>query len=236
MEILDSLNGILPNMKVSSVEYALDLFCDKPSEVENVFMLIRRFLYIRNSKKARLFGEKTTNWGNAARMNFVYHFGRTKVYERGPDDKKTKNHWHFQDLDRVRLEHTAKRKELRQHGIDCLTDLMQDCSFFNINNGIYRLMSFTKTRKLPKYWDWDSKIEKDENGEDIFVDLDSYSTMDKAGNTGAFQLENAKRIHDVSNIADNRKPVKMFDWLKRSLDSEMLAYDKDWKAAIAVTQ
>lgn len=236
MEILAALNEILPDMKVSSVEYALDLVCKKPSEVENVFMLIRRFLYIRNHKKSRLIGEQMVNWGNESRMNSVFHLVRTKVYERGPDNKKTKDYWHFRDLDRVRLEHTAKRKELRRHGIDRLTDLINDCRFFKINNGIYRFMSFEKTKKLPKYWHWDSKIEQDENGKEVYVDLDGYSTKDKNGNTGAFQLENAKRIKDVSNIAYNREPLKMFNWLIESLESKMLSYDKDWRVAATITQ
>jgi len=120
-------------MLVSSVEYTLDLFCNRPTEVENLLMMMRRSLYIPYQKSARIIGEHTSKWGDPSRMNSVYHLRLNKLYERGDDNTKTKEGWRFHDLNRVRLEHTAKRRELRKHGISSITDLIQDCRFNEIN-------------------------------------------------------------------------------------------------------
>ncbi|MDD2337483.1 MAG: hypothetical protein PHD01_13000 [Geobacteraceae bacterium] len=213
-KILSCLNDIIPNMKNSSVEYALDLFCSRPEEVENLFMMVRRSLFVRFQKESMLHGEASASWGNKTRMNFVYNYGGNKAYERGDDDKKTINGWNFRDLNRVRLEHTAKRDELKRHGIKTLDDLLEDCRFKEINEGVYNFQCFGGSKKLPSYWDWPS-----------------YSTEDKNGNSGAFQVEYNALRKTIKNIGQYKKNIVEFDGLKVKLVSEMIAIDAAWKAA-----
>lgn len=124
-ELLVSLNGLLTDLKVSSVEYTIDQYCYSHGAVQILFFEEARYLYLPFKRNAEIYGENFANWGGDTRMNSVYRISDTKVYERGNDNKKQGDHWLKKDLTRVRLEYTAPRKVLLEHGINRLKDLIE---------------------------------------------------------------------------------------------------------------
>ena len=55
IELNEKLIKKLPDIKLSSVEYAIDVFCNDPEAVQNLQWLIRSCLYLRNQKSVITF-------------------------------------------------------------------------------------------------------------------------------------------------------------------------------------
>ena len=124
----------LPTAKVSEIDYTLDQYCYNRHEVQNLFWVEMRNIYIPHQREVKMKGADPMERGDDNRMNMAYRAGNVQVYERGPDKKKknapdpnNKNkkigYWQFEDVDRVRLEYTAKRVRLRANSIDTIGDL-----------------------------------------------------------------------------------------------------------------
>ena len=85
---LFELGNKLPDLKVSSLEYAIDFFCKnnrRPQSVRNLFLLLRHYLYRRNVITTEFY----TN-----RENFTYYIGAGKIfkiYERADDNLSQKD-------------------------------------------------------------------------------------------------------------------------------------------------
>ena len=206
---LAELDGMIPELKPSSVEYTLDLFCAQPRDVDTLFTLVRRSLYVPYRNNPKMFDDnQTTDF--CSRMNSTFYVSDVKVYERGYDDKKTSGGWHYEDLNRVRLEYTANRKKLKLRRIDTLSDLIDSCRFCESNKNLYKFMCFM-SKKLPEYWMWDS-----------------YATENEFGSKGAFMLEYALGRHFYENLRQYMKNVKEFDILKERLIEQMIAFDHAW--------
>ena len=69
--------------------------------------------------------------------------------------KKKGDHWQFEDVDRVRLEYTAKRARLlnKKIKINTISDLIACPRFHELNRNIYRFVSFERSKKLPRHYD-----------------------------------------------------------------------------------
>lgn len=228
-ELKDQLRKIkssLPTAKVSWIDYTLDQLCYGPHEAQRLFWVEMRNLHVPHQRKARLTGAKLTEWGNEDRMNTAYRASNVQVYERGPDSKKGDDHWQFEDVDRVRLEYTAKRARLLKKGINTISDLIDRPRFHELNRNIYRFVSFERSKKLPRHYDdyttpGDKKKDEAEGNieEQIF---------------GAFQLEyNRSRKGDekVPGIGQYVKDLYVFEPLKARLDEVMREYDTEWEKA-----
>lgn len=123
-------------VKVSEVELAVDLMHISPRAVRRTFQSILKIIYvsyITDSNKIRFDGHQAQL---GKKLNAVLKLGdKSKVYERGDDkdkipeeyDKKgrlaTISGWPYEVLDRVRLEKTMKRRELKGIEVDSLSDL-----------------------------------------------------------------------------------------------------------------
>lgn len=218
-DYLAELNELVPNLHPSEVEYTLDLFCKQPREVESLFLMVKRSLYVpyKNNPKAY---DNYPDSSEDKRYNSSFYAARSvKIYERGNDDKKekyahnsgkSKKGWCHDNLNRLRLEHSANRTKLTKHGINTLSDLISDCSFFEINKNIYKFKCFI-SKTLPNYWLWQS-----------------YSTVNEEGSKGAFQIEYVLGKHLQTNIRQYMKDVKEFDALKEKLIQQMLNFDSVW--------
>ncbi len=210
---LSCFNELIPNLQVSSVEYTLDIFLRSPRDVENLFTLAKRSIYVPYKNDAKFYGDHSVKLGKNIRFNFTFKCGDdVKMYERGPDNKKTIDGWSYDETDRLRFEHTANRDKLRNHEILLLTDLIKNCKFTELNEKIYQFKHFT-SKKLPQISDWDS-----------------YSTENFEGHSGAFQLEYAYRRLFHKNIRQQMGDVKEFEPLKIMLSEEMIAFDLAWGA------
>ena len=186
-----------------------------------------RNLYVPHQRKARLTGAKLSEWGDENRMNTAYRATNVQVYERGPDSKQRKgDYWQFADVNRVRLEYTAKRRRLLKNEIDTISDLITRPRFHDLNRNIYRFASFEHSNMLPAHSD-DYTTPGDKTKDEAEPDIEREIF-------GAFQLEFNRYRKDkeiTKNIAQHVKDLDVFEPLKARLDEVMREYDKDWEKA-----
>lgn len=220
-KILKDLNKLYPNMCVSSIEYAIDVFCDYPKSIEWLYYLIRRALYVPYAKGARQLPEKTTVMSDKFSMCYTQHYGGdTKIYLRGDDeDKEDGTGWHESKFNRVRFEFTANRRELSRHSIHRITDLLRDCMFHKINEKVYHFRRFKGDDRYPQYYE---------------SDWSNYTTEDMYGNKGAFQNEYEKAAKDNETKNNYRKysiDIEDLEPLKRKIIEVMKGFDIAWRSA-----
>jgi hypothetical protein len=210
-KLLQRLNAGLPDLKVSSVEYANDQFCRNPRAVENLFRIEMRHLFVPRQRKMNMHGDKVAEWGDKTRMNAVLRIGIDKLYERGPDKIKRDKGWLHENVDRVRLEHKATRTELLKKGIDRLSDLIAHPRFYAVNKPIYGFKHFYKSKSLPHPWEAYSVPDED-------VEPDSFQ---------ALQIYYRKEITNIGQcVADTHEFIPL---LKR-LHEIWEEFDKEWGA------
>lgn len=212
IDFFECLDGIIPNIKVSSVEYTIDMICYEQYQVSNLFSILMRHLYIRNCKGTRLNGELRANWDKKIRMNSVYQNENTKLYERGCDDDKNGDGWYSDKFDRVRFEHKADRKELKNHGINSIKEFISDCKFLEITCAYISFKCFKKTRKYPNYWDYPG-----------------YEAVDIHGNNGVFQNELVYQRKSCKHIMQKIENIAVFNPLKERLLGAITSFDTAWK-------
>ena len=228
------LDNKLPGLNVSSVEYAVDVFCSSPSAVVFLHIMIRKYSYAPSQTTVRTIGN-----GDVVRKyglefeegqieNLVTHFGnvgkhgqfraRHKIYERGKDvakkftkrskGKKSHAFWLEKDLDRLRFEFTAKR-ELKKHGIHQLLDLIENPSFLAINGTKWR---FEQLKNGPPPW--------------------HYRTEAGQGYAGIFQVEylNAKKNAKKKKVNQSRikKAAPVFFNFQYEMAAAMSDFDQIW--------
>jgi hypothetical protein len=247
IELNEKLNKKLPGIKLSEVEYAIDVFCYDPEAVRNLQWLIRSCLYLPYQRNVITFdndeieiNEKDIKisylYGNnkemaydtgykITEMNEVYRIGKYhKVYERGPDEKKKKDSlgWEIEDLDRVRMEYTANKIKLKEKGIFNLYDLIYNSTFKVLNESRWTFKQFERSAILPKLW------------QPYLEEQPPYFKVDKKndnyqGFNGTFQLEHIRGAGKVDNIAQHRKPIDEMTPFERKLNEEICLFDKEWK-------
>jgi hypothetical protein len=152
----------------------------------------------------------------------VMRTGPIKIYERGPDDKKIKGGgWHFEDLDRVRLEVSPENcyKEetgnyyLRKNCILSLQDLIKDPKFRKIFPGKIKFRKFPdSSTKLPREWD-------------------DYKIKDESGISDCFHEEylHGRETCDLENIRQCMEPVEGFKELEDKILYMARQFDDNWK-------
>lgn len=219
---LAELDRLIENLHPTEVEYTLDLFCNLPREVESLFQMIKRSVYVPYKNNPKLF-VNPPHASEQKRFNSTFNAADdVKIYERGYDETKEKylhksaeikKGWSHENLNRVRLEQTVKRPKLTKHDIVTLSDLISDCRFHELNKDIYKFKSFM-SKTLPNYWDWPS-----------------YSIANEQGHKGAFQFEYVLGRHLSTNVRQYMKDVEQFDLFKERLIQKMLDFDLSWTAA-----
>ncbi len=152
------LNKRLPNLGLSKVEYVIDQYCKDPMSVSLLFRIEKRCLHISARRRGGLtVNPMESNYRSGSRLHKIGRYHR--VHERGPDSKKNDNGWFLEDVDRVRLVHTVKRMKLKKYGIQSLNELIESPRFCVLNIDRWRFRQFLKSRRSPKYWQFQSKEE-----------------------------------------------------------------------------
>jgi hypothetical protein len=81
---LKELNKKLPDIKVSAVEYAIDVFCNDHEAVKNLQWLIRRCLYLPYEDKVITFdNDETTIKEYDVKISYLSEEDKEKVYKEG---------------------------------------------------------------------------------------------------------------------------------------------------------
>jgi hypothetical protein len=212
-ELLKFIHLWFPSLKVSTVDYAIDMYCYDFKAAEKLFRIQLKHLFVPYQRQAFIFGGDVVQYGNQTRMNSVCRIDDAKIYERGPDKKKNGLSWIMEDVDRVRLEYSASRKVLVNHGISVVGDLIRHPQFYEINKNIYKFMHFNGSKKLPKL------------GQD-------YTMPDENGNIGCFQSEVIGHRNNVKNIRHYMADTEDFEVLKSALWNAMRKFDLEWVGGI----
>jgi hypothetical protein len=200
-------------MNVSSIEYAVDLFCNNHEDARNLFWLLRRCTYIPYQRKViTLRTAQIERYGKIIERNEVFRIGKShKIYERGPDLKKDEKGWDLKNINRVRLEYTAKRTPVKKKGMYVLPDLLKDSHFIDLNKDRWKFRQFEGSNKLPKIYQ-------------------PYLVEDEKGFAGAFQSEHiqAKNKLGKNNIGQYTKLIEEMLPLGEQMNEAMSAFDKSW--------
>jgi hypothetical protein len=198
----------LPNLNISGVEYAVDLFCRNPQGVIFLNDIIRKYLYAKYQQTVKKLGDKERFGKRQSIQNMVSRLGDfQKVYERGPDNKKKKNDdfWFEEDFDRVRLEFTGKRvkSQLLKFGIEKLPDLIRNPRFYGINVNKWQFKQFKKKANkgtLPRPWEIEGTFHE------------TYLELDKKNRSRSFE------------------PAKSFEILEKKIFQAMQDFNQNWLA------
>jgi hypothetical protein len=217
----------LPELKITRLEYAIDLFCRSPEAVADLFYLLRRYLYARNAKGTSMEGGKFYGWKDSRETNAVYYIRmgkkigkhkklrsgkHIKIYERGDDTTKIRgsDEWRHEDVNRVRIEFKLQRAAIaKKYGLSTLANLLTGPKFSEIASKFVQFKNFKSSRKLPQ--DWDDYLSEDEHG-NIESLMEEVLSGDKV-------LKNI-----VQYIEDNRR----MEALKKRIVDLATEFDKKW--------
>jgi hypothetical protein len=221
----------LPDLEVSSAEYAIDLFCKSHYQVAHLFFLLLYYTYFPNQRgKITHFGGEDMGYEERCgrKENAGYRFWNktriyAKIYERGPDKQKVPrkdaegkdtSFWPHEKVDRVRIEITFDRKGLKKD-ISNVTKLIEHPRF---NRKVHPLIQF-------KAFDGRSGLPKE---------TEDYSFINKKGNRVTYlifqKIYNRAKKRGINPQQYFKDPVgKHFQNLRRDIRRAMQNYDLEWQ-------
>lgn len=204
----------LPDMNLSMVEYAVDIYCQHNIGASLLFWILKRYVYVPYEGKSMLYGGQEVDGSN---MSFVCRIGPVKFYQRGEDEDKieipdtNKRGWHEEKLNRVRIEYTAEGNILQQKGLNTLEDLLKAPKFQEIFSKKVKFKKFLDAAgRFPHYWE-------------------GYSAEDLQGNSGAFHDEYVKTYKaGVKNLSQYIEDDDTLIQLNGRIQAEISKFDLDW--------
>lgn len=214
-QFLAHLCLIMPDLYVVSAEYTIDLLFNNPYHVMKYFRLLRRYMYAPFQRKCITL-TKGRLASKGREQNAVTRMEKVKIYERGPDEKREYYYWLVSDLDRIRIEYTAKRRDLQKLDIDSLAEFIKNPHFNSIMNNKFSFKAFRRNKYL-------------------LGEYDKYKTKDERGHKGAFQTEHIAITHInkdhkiISNLSQYLVTVKEFLPLNELIFEKIHSFEKRWK-------
>lgn len=207
---LSEISKYLLNACVVSVEYTVDIFCKAPEDVERLFYILRRYMYVPHSKRTLIIGSgRHVQWGKRTE-NAVYRLtSNFKMYERGKDKLKKRGHWNYSDIDRVRIEFTAKSHHLKVLNIKHLDDFRQSPKFSEMILNRFHFMKFRPLADLP-------------------TEYDPYDAYDKDNNADSFQELYLRERIRISNAYQYMKEDYLLTKMKQKITSACKKAEKKW--------
>lgn len=206
---------LLPELHVSLVEYAVDIFCRNNLYAEILFWALSRSAYAPYKDRSELYGGQQLDdnrWSAVMRIEDI------KIYERGEDDKKQnlpgcpeKSGWQFKDINRVRIEYAAEGYMLKEKKIHTLEDLIRAPKFRDIFSNRIKFRKFKDfSPRFPSYWE-------------------NYFTKNMSGTPGFFQEEYVKaKESGVLNLQQYHEDDEAFNGLVDMIQEKITQFDVKW--------
>lgn len=225
--MLSNLYRGLPELKITRLEYAIDLFCRSPEAVAELFYLLRRYLYARNAKGTSMDGGRFDGWKGSRETNAVYYIRmgkknlkpkksrsgkHIKIYERGDDSTKIhgRDEWRHEDVNRVRIEFKLQRAAIaKKYGLSSTKDLLAGPKFSEIASKFVQFKNFQSSRQLPQDWD-------------------DYRSEDENGNQESFMQEVLSGDKILKNIVQYIEDNMRMEALKKRIVDAAIEYDRNW--------
>jgi hypothetical protein len=201
--LLIEIDNKIPGIRVSKVEYTIDQCCYEPHDVANLFLVERFSLYDpdQKGKVQQLEGGESSHDGSS-RNSLIWHLGdKNKIYERGDDKKKKKKTWDYYDFNRVRLEHSADRRELFGNSIDTLKDLINGPKFYETYCNYWNFRRFKDSNSKIRIMEWE-----------------------KAALPFQYLIRNTKLV----NPSQYTEMVDELASLQEKINNAMKVFDKEW--------
>ncbi|MFA4901887.1 MAG: hypothetical protein WC600_03990 [Desulfobaccales bacterium] len=219
MGLYDEFPGF-PELKVSSLEYAIDFFCHSHESLNHLFYLLRRYMFFPYAHETLMRGDEFLGWNEPRKYNTVYHvdmgINHAKIYERGNDDKglKGRSGWLHKKVNRVRLEFTFGRPFLVRKDLTDLHSLVNDAKFHQLCSPRIYFKNFKASSPFPKDWE-------------------NYTATNKDGNIECLMEEffKAKRDAQFENPMQYLEDNEVLDSLKKNILYELRKFDNDWRQA-----
>lgn len=219
----------LPHLRVSQLEYTIDLFCNNHEEVAYLFYILRRHLFFPYAKSTSMSGGRYSllDINRSTNAVFEINYGSSswsaKVYERGPDElnnptpvKKRKG-WKHKNCDRVRIEITAKKRKLIAQNTVSIKKLY--------NNPMFTQLLVPATDSKRSHFNF--KCFKDH--ENLPLPYKEYCATDSDGNSECFQEEYFEAKNRFkSNITLHIQENSDLNSLKERIVKSVESFDKTW--------
>lgn len=156
--LLIDIDELIPGIRVSEVEFTIDQCCYDPTNVRNLYLVEWLSLYCPEARGEvrMILGDDGIKFDDG--NSLICYFGdKDKIYERGDDNKKKDRTWEYYDFNRVRIEHTADRRELKGNGINTLKDLINGPKFLETYRDYWDFRRFkdSKSKMLTREWEKD---------------------------------------------------------------------------------
>jgi hypothetical protein len=151
LETTTSKDYLRSVLQFASIEYTIDFYCNSPTDVGNLYYVLRRHYYCPHAKRTVLLGGEFSGYSPEQDYSlqrdtnsvFLINFSqkpssrpskKIKFYERGDDSKKMSHEkfWQHDVCDRVRFEVTFTTKLLREQNISCVYNFLVNPKFFKL--------------------------------------------------------------------------------------------------------
>lgn len=215
--VLSSLAKGIPDLKVSSAEYAIDVYCKEPASVSRLYYILRRYMYFPRRMRPTTVGGKFNGIYVDRETNSAYYvWQRAKskkdivVYERGDDAYKKNKGWPYNKIDRVRIEFLIRSRKLSQFGISELAEFVKDNKFNRIIKDRFRFCRFENSQLLPS-WSQD------------------YNSKDLSGNCESFQQEFVSAKGSIKNIGQYIQEFSPLAGLRDDIQKAVCDFEAAWK-------
>lgn len=218
-EALWTLYEDFPSLKVSSLEYAIDFFCDSPKSVNHLFYLLRRYMFFAYAQETSMAGGEFLGWNEPRTENCVYHVhlgkNHAKIYERGNDNNgfDDREGWLYKNVNRVRLEFTFYRAFLVRNKIKSLGSLVKNAKFHRICSRRIQFKNFKASSPIPFPKDWANYTAADKDG-NIECLMEEY-----------FKAKDTKFKNPMQYLEDNKFLMRF----KRDVLGALSIFDYKWK-------
>jgi hypothetical protein len=210
-EWLMRLNSKLPNLKVSSVEYAVDIFPHNSEFSEDLRNFLSKYLHCKHKRSSKIEENLSTLATNTV-IHYSTQHGIGKLYSRGPDNKKIDDGWPIADCDRTRIEFKATIDYyLTKYRIKTLDTFIKNPKMTRIIGRKFQFQTLKKSESLG-----------------IPSEHEFYDECDENGMPVTFQAKLIILNHNVSNIYSYIIKPKGFDRLIDLWDEAVASYDLEW--------
>lgn len=216
---LHLLSECIPGLKMSSVEYSIDMHCKDNKSTSMLYYVLRRYMYFRNRADVSTTGGKFDGVIVTRRTNSVYNIYQEAkkwsknitIYERGDDETRKTKGWAYKDVNRVRIEFLARSDNLRDDlSIKSLKAFVNDTKFSQFTHEKIDFRIFDRSNKLPKY-------------------SHDYESKDRTGCVESFQQEYFIARSEVLNISQYMDNAEFMTSIKAKILDAIKTFESKWK-------
>jgi len=218
------IDSSLPNLGVTGIEYTTDFYLASPRDVHNLFDLMLDYVrspYLKNPKWTYMLETEESEELHLGKKNLLSAYfrlsGQDKIYPRGLDECRSGRGWMWDDVDRLRIEHTFTGwYDKKKYGIRTLSNFLnQPCFFYQVNKGAFDFCEF-KGQGLPQPWEPREHLDPNGNAGMLQIEYLHYRhLLGRRMNKATVNPQDPDLVHFVHNIHEAWKHFDV-EWNART--------------------